>query len=166
MLRTTFGWKLLGKLADDSKSWISLKDMKEANPVDLANFFNTCDTTNNTNFVWWVPYNLCKQDFILSKIKASIHKKAHKYSIEILTKIYHTNSIDRENKNTLLQDEISKQMTNTGVASEVLAECQSAPPTWSKVTGNLVQYLKMDFTKKPMWVLHEHKTTYPIGYTY
>ena len=108
MLRTTFGWKLLGKLADDSKSWISLKDMKEANPVDIANFFNTCDTTNNTNFVWWVPYNLCKQDFILSKIKASIHKKAHKYSIEILTKIYHTNSIDRENKNTLLQDEISK----------------------------------------------------------
>ena len=36
--KTTVGWKLLVKWADDYESRISLKDTKEAHPVDLAKF--------------------------------------------------------------------------------------------------------------------------------
>jgi hypothetical protein len=57
-------------------------------------------------------------------------------------------------------------MTEIGVAFEVLAESQRAPPVWSKVTGHLIWDLKMDFRRKARWVLNGHKTPNPIGSTY
>eukprot|EP00957_Ditylum_brightwellii_P126645 9653110-Ditylum_brightwellii.AAC.1 len=49
-------------------------------------------------------------------------------------------------------------MTNIGIAFEVLSDGQSSPVGWSKVTGNLVWDVKMDFTCKARWVLDVHKT--------
>jgi hypothetical protein len=40
------------------------------------------------------------------------------------------------------------EMTEIGVAFEILAEGQNAPPKWKMVTGHLVWDLKMDFTRK------------------
>ena len=34
--KTTQGWKLLVQWDDDTESWISLKDMKESHPVEVA----------------------------------------------------------------------------------------------------------------------------------
>ena len=36
--KTTQGWKLLVQWADDTESWISLKDMKESHPVEVSEF--------------------------------------------------------------------------------------------------------------------------------
>jgi hypothetical protein len=57
-------------------------------------------------------------------------------------------------------------MHNGGVAFEVLGDGEQAPPTWSKVIGDLVFDVKMDFTPKARWVLDGHKTPDPIGSTY
>ena len=38
LLKTTKGWKLLIKWKDKSKAWINLTDMKEAHPVEMAEY--------------------------------------------------------------------------------------------------------------------------------
>jgi hypothetical protein len=164
--KTTIAWKLLIQWTDDSKSWIPLKDIKESHPVELAKFSEAHDIANEPAFAWWVPYTLRKRDIILSKIKALIRKTTHKYSVEVTTSIQHAYKVNRENGNTLWRDMLALEITKIGVAFEVLAESQRAPPGWSKVTGHLIWDLKMDFTRKARWVLDGHKTPNPVGSMY
>jgi hypothetical protein len=166
MRKTTVGWKLLVQWADDSESWIALKDMKEAHPVELAEFAKAREIADEPAFAWWVPYTMRKRDIILSKIKARIRKTTHKYGVEIPTNIEHAYRLDRENGNSLWRDGLAKEMTEVGIAFEVLVGNQKAPPGWKKVTGHLVWDLKMDFTRKARWVLDGHKTPSPLGSTY
>ena len=94
MRKTTIGWKLLVQWADDSESWIALKDMKESHPVAHAEFAKARDIADEPAFAWWVPYTLRKRDIILSKIKARIRKTTHKYGVELPTSIEHANRLD------------------------------------------------------------------------
>ena len=116
MRKTTVGWKLLVKWADDSETWIPLKDMKESNPVETAEFARARSIADEPAFAWWVPYTLRKRDIILSKINARIRKTTHKYGIEIPTSVDHAMGIDRSNSNTFWKDALAKEMTEVGVA--------------------------------------------------
>jgi hypothetical protein len=110
---------------------------------------------------------LRKRDIILSKIHARIRNTTHKYSIKIPASVEHANKSDRSNSNTLWKDALAKEMTEVGVAFEVLEEEMKAPIGWSKVTGHLVWDVKMDFTRKARWVLDGHnKTPNPIRSNY
>ena len=164
--KTTVGWKLLVKWADGSKSWIPLKDLKESHPIETAEFAKARSIDDEPAFAWWIPYTLRKRDIILSKINARIRKTTHKYGIEIPTSVETALEIDRANTNTFWKDALAKEMTEVGVAFEVLEENIKAPVGWSKVTGHLVWDVKMDFTRKARWVLDGHKTPNPIGSTY
>ena len=75
-------------------------------------------------------------------------------------------AIDERNGNTLWKDALAKEMTEVGIAFEVLNDGQHAPVGWRKTTGHLVWDVKMDFTRKARWVLDGHKTPDPIGSTY
>jgi hypothetical protein len=166
MRKTTVGWKLLVKWADESESWIPLKDMKESHPIETAEFAKARSIADESAFAWWVPYTLRKRDIILSKINARIRKTTHKYGIEIPTSVDNAMEIDRSNNNTFWKDALAKEMTEVGVAFEVLEEDMKAPIGWRKVTGHLVWDVKMDFTRKARWVLDGHRTPNPIGSTY
>ena len=61
---------------------------------------------------------------------------------------------------------IDKEMTNVGIAFEVLNNEKRAPPGWRKVTGHIIFDVKMDFTRKARWVLDGHKTPPVTGSTY
>ncbi len=78
----------------------------------------------------------------------------------------HAFAVDKKNGNSLWRDALAKEMTEVGVAFEVLDEGISAPKGWHKVTGHLIWDVKMDFTRKARWVLDGHKTPDPIGSTY
>jgi hypothetical protein len=164
--KTTAGWKLLVQWGDESESWVALKDLKESNPVETAEFAKARGIDSEPAFAWWVPYTLRKRDIILSKVKARIRKTTHKYGIEIPTSVEHAYKLDERNGNTFWRDALAKEMTEVGVAFEVLEDGQPAPVGWHKVTGHLVWDVKMDFTRKARWVLDGHKTPDPIGSTY
>jgi hypothetical protein len=166
MRKTTVGWKVLVKWADASESWIPLKDTKESHPVETADFAKARSIADEQAFAWWVPYTLRKHDIILSKINARIRMTTHKYGIEIPTSVENAMEIDRSNNNTFWKNALAKEMTEVGVAFEVLEEDMKAPIGWSKVTGHLVWDVKMDFTRKARWVLDGHRTPNPIGSTY
>ncbi|WP_288992974.1 polyprotein of Ty1/Copia retrotransposon [uncultured Marinobacter sp.] len=134
--------------------------------VGTAEFAKARSIADEPAFAWWVPYTLRKRDIILSKMNARIRKTTHKYGIEIPTSVENAMVIDRSNNNTLWKDALAKEMTEVGVAFEVLEEGIKAPTGWSKVTGHLVWDVKMDFTRKARWVLDGHRTPNPIGSTY
>ena len=59
---TTIGWELLAQCKDGSTNWVSLKDLKEAYPVQTAEYAVTAKIAMEPAFAWWVPYMLKKRN--------------------------------------------------------------------------------------------------------
>ena len=140
--------------------------MKDAHPVETAEYARARGISNEPAFAWWVPYTLRKREVILAAVKNRIRRMTHKYGIEIQRDVEHLHEIDARNGNTLWRDALKKEMYNVGVAFEILDEGAHAPHGWKQVTRHLVWDVKMDFTRKARWVLDGHKTPDLIGSTY
>ena len=52
---TTQGWELLIKQKDGSTTWVALKDIKEAYPVQVAEYTVASRIADEPAFAWWVP---------------------------------------------------------------------------------------------------------------
>ena len=141
-----------------------LKDLKESNPIEVAEFAKARDLESEPAFCWWVPHVL--RDVIISNVTSRARKTTHKYGIEMPTEIEHAKRIDAKNGNTFWIDAIKKEMHDVGIAFEILEDNVSMPIGYRKVTGHLVFDVKMDFTRKARWVLDGHKTPSPAGSTY
>ena len=107
--------------------WISLKDLKESNPVDVAEFAVARGIDDEPAFKWWIPYTLRKRDTIISAVRIRLKVSTNKYGVEVPTSIEHGKRLDKENGNTLWADALTKEMTNVSVAFELLEEGVSAP---------------------------------------
>ena len=166
MRKTTCGWKLLVLWKDGSKTWLPLKDLKESNPIEVAEFAKSRGVEKEPAFAWWVPYTLRKRDVIISAVKSRVRKATHKYGVEVPRSVKHAYVIDKRNGNNLWTKAIEKEMSNVGIAFEILDEGSQAPIGWSKESGHLIFDVKMDFTRKARWVLDGHKTADPAGSTY
>ena len=61
-----------------------LKELKEAYPIEVAEYAVTAGIDGEPAFIWWVPRVLKKRDRIISKVKSALHhKKNHKFGIEL-----------------------------------------------------------------------------------
>ena len=98
--KTTIGWKLLVLWRDGNQQWIPLKDLKESNPVEVAEFAKSRDIDNEPAFCWWTPYTLRKRDMIIAAVNSRVKKSSHKYGIEIPSSVAHAHRIDTANGNT------------------------------------------------------------------
>ena len=75
-------------------------------------------------------------------------RKSHKYDIEVPTSIADALRLDKENGNTFWTDAINLEMSNVGVAFEMLKASQKAPPGWRMSSGHTIFDAKMNFTRK------------------
>ena len=66
---TTVGWELLEQWKDLSTIWISLKDVKEAYPVQSAEYATQAPIAEEPAFAWWAPHTLKKRNRIIAKVK-------------------------------------------------------------------------------------------------
>jgi hypothetical protein len=164
--KTTQGWKLLVRWVDDSESWVPLKDLKASHPIEVAEFARARGIDEEPAFAWWVPYTLRKRDVIISAVKSRMNRVTHKYGVEMPYSVEQAYALDRKNGNTIWADAIGLEMTNVGIAFEVLESVKMTPVGWSKVTGHMVFDVKMDFTCKARWVLDGHRTPDVGGSTY
>jgi len=57
---TTRGWELLNEFKDGTLEWVKLKDVKESNPIELAEYAMANRLTEEPAFKWWVPHVLRK----------------------------------------------------------------------------------------------------------
>jgi hypothetical protein len=81
--RTTKGWELSVRWKDGSSTWISLKDLKDTYPVELADYAIDNKIQDEPAFAWWVPYVLKKRTAIISKLRSKFWQKTHKYGVRI-----------------------------------------------------------------------------------
>eukprot|EP00957_Ditylum_brightwellii_P000108 7827-Ditylum_brightwellii.AAC.1 len=99
-------------------------------------------------------------------MKARIRKTIHKYRIDIPMSLLHAFEIDAANGNTFWKGVIMKEMTNIGIAFEILENDMTTPTGWNMVTGHIIFDVKMDFMRRARWVLDGYKTPDPVGSTY
>ena len=66
---TTCGWKLLVECRDGQTSWIDLKDFKESNHIEVAEYAVANRIVKEPAFKWWVSRTVRKRNRVISKIK-------------------------------------------------------------------------------------------------
>ena len=60
-----------------SSTWVSLKDMKESYPVQVAKYCVQSRMSAEPAFAWWVPYVLKKRNRIIAKVKSKYWIRTH-----------------------------------------------------------------------------------------
>ena len=81
--KTTVGWKLKVLWKDGTERWIPLKDLKESNPIEVAEYAKAQNIATEPAFRWWLPYVLKKRDRLISAVKMIVRKTTHKYGIDV-----------------------------------------------------------------------------------
>ena len=98
---TTKGWEILLQWKDGSTTWETMKDIKEAHTVQLAEYALQHKITNAPAFAWWTPYVLKKRNIIISKLKSKYWTRTHKFGIFIPKDVKSAKAEDARNGNNL-----------------------------------------------------------------
>ena len=67
---TTQCWELEVEWRDGTTSWVPLKDLKDSNPVPLAEYAVANKISEEPAFAWWVRLTLKRRDRIIKKVKS------------------------------------------------------------------------------------------------
>ena len=154
------------KWKDGSTSWEALKDLKESNPVEVAEYAVGAKIVSEPAFAWWVPFTLKRRDRIIAKIDARFAKKSHKFGIAVPSTVKEALQMDRDNGNTAWWDSIQKEMKNVRVAFNILDDDANLPPGHTFVKCHIIFDVKMDLTRKSRYVAGGHMTKPPSSMTY
>ena len=109
---TTIGWELEVLWSDTSTSWIPLKDLKDSNPIETAEYAVSNKIAEEPAFAWWVRAFLRRRDRIIKKVKSRYWKRTHKYGVELPHSIEEALAVDQRSGTTFWQDAIEKEMKN------------------------------------------------------
>ena len=165
--QTTKGWHLCVKWKDGTTSWERLADLKESNPVEVAEYAVSQEIDHEPAFSWWVPHTLKKRNRIIAAVNKRYHKRTHKFGIRIPKSVAEAKAIDDENGDTLWMDALAKEMANVAVAFKTLEDGEKIPPGYQEITGHIVWDVKMeDFRRKARYVADGHKIEAPATLTY
>ena len=163
---TTKGWEIYVKWKDQSTSWVLLKDLKESNPVELAEYAVSQNIQSEPAFKWWVGYTLKKREAIIAKVNSRFKRKNVKFGIEIPKTYEEALEFDRRNGNNYWERAIKKEMDSVEVAFKFQDIGERAPPGFKKITCHLVFDVKFDLTRKARYVAGGHLTDPPNHMTY
>ncbi len=115
MCSTTLGRHVCCQWMDNSTLWEKLSDVKESQPLQLAEYTISMGVDHEPSFNWWVPHMLRKRDSIIALVKkrsARYLKHMHKFGIEFPKTEEDALEFDKHNGNTLWADVIAKEMKN------------------------------------------------------
>jgi len=164
--RTTKGWELCVLWKDKSTSWVALKDLKEGNPVQVAEFAIANGIAEEPAFAWWIKDALKRRDRVISAIKTRYQKRTHKFGIQMPITVQEALLIDKETNTSYWRKAIKKEMKNVEVKFEFLQPGQTVPIGYQKIPLHFVFDVKMDFSRKARLVAGGHMTSPPSSITY
>jgi hypothetical protein len=153
---TTKGWKLCVVWRDGSTSWEPLKDLKESNPLQVAEYAVANDIDNEPAFAWWVKEALQCHNRMISAARSRYWKKMHKFGIQIPKTIQEALHIDQETGTDFWCLAIKKEMKNVMPAFKILDEDANAPIGYKWIPCHMIFDVKMDFTCKARFVAGGH----------
>lgn len=155
--KTLADWDLQVEWKDGSSSWLTLKDLKNSNSVDVAKYAKANRIDLESAFDWWIHDVLKQRDRLIKMARSHRLKTGYKFGIRVPDTVEEAIEIDTINGNTLWQDAIAKEMQNVYVAFDVHSETQ-APPGYKLIPHRIIFEIKMDFTMKARLVAGGHKT--------
>ena len=106
---------------------------------------------------------LNKIEAIVPQVTSRIRRTTHKHGVEVPTSLNHVDDVDSMNKNTFWKDDIAKEMKSIDFAFEMLETVKVAPIGHNRTSGHVMFDVKIDFTRKAIWVLDEHRNPSPEG---
>ena len=145
--KTVAGWDLEVEWKDGSTSWLSLKELKNSNSVDVAEYAKANRIDSEPAFDWWVHDVLRRKNRLIKMARSHRLKTGYKFGLRVPDTVEEALVIDKENGNTLWQDAIAKEMQNVYVAFDIRSESQ-APPGYRLIPHRIIFEIKMDFTRK------------------
>jgi hypothetical protein len=125
--KSVVGWDLEVEWNDGTTAWIPLKEIKETNSVEVAQY--TCDNQiiEEPAFAWWAPHYLKKLKRLIKLSKTRHVRKGYKFGIRIPTTIEEALMLDKENGNTLWYDAIMKESGNVRIAFDIKVDGKPPP---------------------------------------
>ena len=142
--QTTKGWFFQVQWKDGTDSWLPLRELKESNPVQVAEYAQSAQLLDVPAFAWWAPHTLKKRDNIISKVVSRTKEKSHKYGIEVPCNVRHALELDKNNGNTLWADAIDLEMGEVRVAFDVRQKNTTITPNYKYLSCYMVFNVKMD----------------------
>eukprot|EP00978_Attheya_sp_CCMP212_P041594 scaffold240551_cov67-Attheya_sp.AAC.1 len=134
MKKTTKCWMLCMQWKDSTTTWKRLSELKESNPVEIAEYAVANEIHLEPAFEWWVPFTLNKRDRIISAVRNHYHKRTHKSGIKLPKLVVDdARRLDKEIGNTLWDDAIKKEMKAVQVAFKMLDDGEHDPPTYQQI---------------------------------
>jgi hypothetical protein len=137
--------------------WVSLKDMKESLPLEMAEYAIMQGIDHEPAFNWWVPQVLwlCKRIiFLVKKQKMSYLKKTMKFGMKVPFSVNHALKIDRRNGNTLWADAIAKEMKDVHIAYKCLNPGKHPPLDYKWIKCHIFLTSKLKTSEgRPAWLL-------------
>jgi hypothetical protein len=164
--RTTKGWEMCVLWKNGDTSWEKLKDMKEPNPIEAAEYAVAKGISAEPAFNWWARHTLKKRDSIISAVRARFIRRDYKFGIKVPANIAEARALDIENGDDLWERSVEKEMKNVRVAFKILDDGQRVPVGYQRIPTMLVFDVKMDFTRKTRLVAGGHVTAPPAVLTY
>jgi hypothetical protein len=144
-----------------------LADLKESNPIEVADYSATNNLHDEPEFDWWVPHFLKNWNIIIAAVTKRYHKSTHKFGIQVPKTWCEAVKLDEENGNTLWQDTIRKEMNNVHIAFKVPNGKDAIPPTYQEIICHMIFEVKMEyFHRKAQFVAGGHTTDTPHVITY
>ncbi|KAI2489216.1 Reverse transcriptase (RNA-dependent DNA polymerase) [Fragilaria crotonensis] len=172
---TTRGWSLLVSWKDGSSDWVKLKDIKDAYPVQVAEYAIQNRIAEQPAFNWWVHNVLRKRNRIISKAKSRYWKTTHKFGIRIPKSVEEALALDDETGTDFWRKALGKEMTKVKVAwrvndnftpEQVRAGKATDMIGFQEIKCHVIFDVKMDFTRKARFVAGGHLTDTPSSVTY
>jgi len=170
---TTRGWMILVEWKDGTTSWVKLRDLKESNPVELAEYAQANNLLDEPAFAWWARYVLRRRRRIIAKVKSRYWDTTHKFGIELPETVEQALRIDKETGTSFWKQAIDKEMANVRPAFEewtegTLKDARDGKKLvgYQEISCHMIFDVKMDLTRKARFVAGGHTTEVPESITY
>ena len=173
---TTAGWEFKVEWSDGTSSWVPLTEVKNANPIEAAEYAIMAKIDDEPAFVWWVRPTIKKRNQIIRKVKSRYWRTTHKFGIELPHSVAEALAIDRKNGNTFWLDAIEKEMSRVRIAfvpwkegqNKTVEDARRELVGYTQIDCHMVFDVKMDgsFTRKARLVAGGHMTKAPSSITY
>jgi hypothetical protein len=133
--RSTVGWHFCVQWKDGSTSWQSLKELKEAYPVAVAEYAVMQGIDDEPAFNWWVRAVLRKREHIIALVKkrsTRFLKKTHKFGVEVPRSVAEAYALDKKNGNTLWADSMLARLRSYRRLRRMLRACRKHATGYGK----------------------------------
>jgi len=165
--QTTKGWQLVVAWKDGMTSKVPLWEMRNAYPIQVAEYAVANKIQDAPAFRWWVNDVLQKRTHMVQKLKRSKYWiRTTKYGIELPKTVKEALEIDKRTETTFWKDAIDKEMHNNALAFKFNGN-DKVPIGYKEIKCHMIFEVKMvGLVCKARFVAGGHLTDLPKDSVY